>query len=135
MLFFGNDFDKPLAIGKQDENRYGALQTSCVYCAECDVGCNTHSKNTLDLNYLHVAETRHNVQIKTEVLAEKIVPLNEQGKEDSNASGEFGYRVFWLDLLNNKEKLNNEFGVVILDPENSLIEIERRLLSSKITNI
>ena len=38
-------------------------------------------------------------------------------------------------FLNNKEKLNNEFGVVILDPENSLIEIERRLLSSKITNI
>jgi hypothetical protein len=37
-------------------------------------------------------------------------------------------------FLNNKEKLNNEFGVVILDPENSLIEIERRLSSSKITN-
>ena len=113
-VFFGNDFDKPLAIGKQDENRYGALQTSCVYCAECDVGCNTHSKNTLDLNYLHVAETRHNVQIKTEVLAEKIVPLNEQGKEDSNASGEFGYRVFWLDLLDNKEKCHADTRRVVV---------------------
>lgn len=103
-VFFGNDFDAPLAIGEQDKNRYGAVQTSCVYCAECDVGCNTHSKNTLDLNYLHVAETRYNAEIKTEVLAEKIVPLNEQGEEDSTANGEFGYRVYWLDLLNDKQE-------------------------------
>jgi len=103
-VFFGNDFDKPLDIGVQDKNRYGAVQTSCVYCAECDVGCNTHSKNTLDLNYLHVAETEHKADIKTEVLAEKIVPLNAQGEEDASASGEFGYRVYWLDLLNDKQE-------------------------------
>jgi len=57
-VFFGNDFSKPLDIGVQEKNRYGAVQTSCTYCAECDVGCNTHSKNTLDLNYLYVAEHR-----------------------------------------------------------------------------
>ncbi len=103
-VFFGNDFDKPLDIGVQDKNRYGAVQTSCIYCAECDVGCNTHSKNTLDLNYLHVAETEHKAEIKTEVLAEKIVPLNAQGEEDASANGEFGYRVYWLDLLNDKQE-------------------------------
>ena len=54
-VFFGNDFSNPLPIGVQDKNRYGAVQTSCVYCAECDVGCNTHSKNTLDLNYLSIS--------------------------------------------------------------------------------
>jgi cholesterol oxidase len=101
-VFFGNDFDKPLGIGLQDTNRYGAVQTSCVYCAECDVGCNTHSKNTLDLNYLFVAEHRYQADITTEVLAEKIVPLNEQGEEDASANGKFGYRVYWLDLLNGK---------------------------------
>lgn len=101
-VFFGNDFNKPLAIGLQDKNRYGAVQTSCVYCAECDVGCNTHSKNTVDLNYLFVAENEYGAQIKTEMLAEKIVPLNEQGDEDPSAIGEYGYKVFWLDLNEGK---------------------------------
>lgn len=97
-VFFGNDFDNPTDIGVQEKNRYGALQTSCVYCAECDLGCNTQSKNTLDLNYLHVAETRYNAAIKTEVLGQKIVPLDAQGNENPAAGGEFGYRVYWLDL-------------------------------------
>ena len=38
-VFFGNDFDNPIPMGVQQANRYGAVQTSCVYCAECDVGC------------------------------------------------------------------------------------------------
>ncbi|RLA20195.1 MAG: GMC family oxidoreductase [Gammaproteobacteria bacterium] len=104
-VFFGNDLenpDNPLAIGVQEKNRYGAIQTSCVYCAECDVGCNTHSKNTVDLNYLFVAENEYRTEIKTEVLAEKIVPLNEQGIEDPSANGEYGYKVYWLDLNENK---------------------------------
>lgn len=100
-VFFGNDFNNPLEIGEQDKNRYGAVQTSCVYCAECDLGCNTHSKNTLDLNYLYVAETRYRAKIETEVLAEKIVPVDEDGNESPSANGEFGYKVFWRDLNNN----------------------------------
>ena len=32
MVFFGNDFSKPLPIGEQDKNHHGALQTSCTYC-------------------------------------------------------------------------------------------------------
>lgn len=103
-VFFGNDFDKPLDIGLQDKNRYGAVQTSCVYCAECDVGCNTHSKNTTDLNYLFVAENNYQAQINTEVLAEKIVPLNTAGEEDPSANGEHGYRVYWLDLNDDKKQ-------------------------------
>lgn len=97
-VFFGNDFDRPLDIGVQDKNRYGALQTSCVYCAECDVGCNTHSKNTVDLNYLYVAEQRYQAVIQTEMLVHKIVALNKAGQDDNAATGEFGYRVYWQDL-------------------------------------
>ncbi|WP_438862870.1 GMC family oxidoreductase N-terminal domain-containing protein [Neptunicella sp.] len=101
-VFFGNDFEQPLDIGVQQKNRYGAIQTSCVYCAECDVGCNTHSKNTTDLNYLFVAEQRYQAQIKTAMLAEKIVPLDEQGNDAPQEKGAHGYRVYWLDLNNNK---------------------------------
>jgi cholesterol oxidase len=105
-VFFGNDFDKPTPIGVQEKNRYGALQTSCTYCAECDVGCNTHSKNTVDLNYLFVAENRYEARIKTETLAEKIVPLNADGQEDTGADGEHGYRVYFLDLNNDRNQVS-----------------------------
>jgi len=37
-------------------NRFGALQSGCLHCGECDIGCNIGAKNTLDLNYLAAAE-------------------------------------------------------------------------------
>lgn len=103
-VFFGNQYsyqgsDQPLAIGEQEPNRYGAVQTSCTYCGECDVGCNTHSKNTLDLNYLYVAEHHHAGKIHTESLAHNIIPLNASGEDDSNADGSEGYRVEFKNLL------------------------------------
>ncbi len=83
----------PTEIGAQELNRYGAQQTSCTYCGECDVGCNTHSKNTLDLNYIFVGEKHHSGQILTESLAEKIIPLDANGEDDPNSDGSFGYRI------------------------------------------
>jgi cholesterol oxidase len=38
-------------------NKFGALQSGCRHCGECDIGCNFGAKNTLDLNYLAVAES------------------------------------------------------------------------------
>ncbi|MCP3869459.1 MAG: GMC family oxidoreductase, partial [Gammaproteobacteria bacterium] len=105
-VFFGNDFENPTPIGQQERNRYGALQTSCVYCAECDLGCNTHSKNTLDLNYLYVAETKYRLTIHTEALGEKIIPLNAAGEDDPDADGKNGYRVVYLDLKNDQEAVS-----------------------------
>jgi cholesterol oxidase len=96
-VFFGNDFAKPLPPGEQAHNRYGALQTSCVYCAECDVGCNTQSKNTLDLNYLFVAEGRYRTEIRLEHLVQKIVPVNQGGEDDPGSDGSHGYRVYFDD--------------------------------------
>ncbi len=101
-VFFGNDFNKPLPLGQQDRNRYGAVQTSCVYCAECDAGCNYHSKNTIDLNYLYVAENRYNADVRTEHLAQKIVPLNAAGQDDPQADGSNGYRVTFVDLTSGR---------------------------------
>jgi cholesterol oxidase len=102
-VFFGNSYsyeggNKPLDIGVQEKNRYGAQQTSCTYCGECDVGCNTHSKNTLDLNYLHAGEKHHGGKIRTECLADKIVPLNAAGDDDASADGTHGYRIEFRDL-------------------------------------
>jgi cholesterol oxidase len=37
-------------------NKFGMPQSGCLHCGECDIGCNVGAKNTLDLNYLAVAE-------------------------------------------------------------------------------
>jgi cholesterol oxidase len=37
-------------------NKFGALQSGCLHCGDCDIGCNVGAKNTLDLNYLTLAE-------------------------------------------------------------------------------
>jgi cholesterol oxidase len=97
-VFFGTDFANPLEIGHQSPNKFGAIQTSCVYCAECDVGCNTHSKNTLDLNYLFVAEHRYAARVWTEHLVQKVVPIDAAGNDDPAGDGSHGYRVFYEDL-------------------------------------
>jgi cholesterol oxidase len=109
-VFFGNDFQNPLAIGEQQRNRYGALQTSCVYCAECDIGCNYHAKNTLDLNYLFVAEHRYQAVIRTEHLVLKIVPINAAGDDDPEADGTNGYRVYFRDLAGIKTEVQAAFA-------------------------
>jgi cholesterol oxidase len=103
-VFFGNDANSPTPIGQQETNQYGALQTSCTYCGECDVGCNTHSKNTLDLNYLFAAEHRYGAKILTEHLATKIVPIDANGRKDAKARGEHGYRVYFRNLKKDKRR-------------------------------
>ncbi len=49
----------PLAVrfegdfpGHQSKNMHGAIQSRCNKCGDCDIGCNIHAKNTLDLNYI-----------------------------------------------------------------------------------
>lgn len=97
-VFFGNDPARPTPIGVQEVNRHGALQTSCVYCAECNIGCNTHSKNTLDLNYLFVAEHEHGAELRSEHHVQGIVPVDAEGGDAPAADGRHGYRVYFDDL-------------------------------------
>ena len=102
-VFFGKHPNGPLLeIGRQAENRYGAVQTSCTYCGECICGCNYHAKNTVDLNYLYAAEHRHQARVLEECLAEEIVPVNAAGADDASADGSHGYRVKYRDLKTNE---------------------------------
>ncbi|MBK8966695.1 MAG: GMC family oxidoreductase [Lewinellaceae bacterium] len=63
----------------------GPDRTGCHFCGSCMTGCRHNSKNTLDKNYLHLAQ-----QLGAEILAEHQVtdvrPLN-------NADGSTGYAV------------------------------------------
>jgi cholesterol oxidase len=42
--------------GPEKVNRQGIVQDGCVYCGNCMLGCHVHAKNTLDLNYIPLAE-------------------------------------------------------------------------------
>lgn len=44
-------------------NRHGVEQGTCHHCGMCDIGCEVKAKNTLDLNYLAVAE-QHGCDIR-----------------------------------------------------------------------
>ncbi len=63
----------PLAVrfegefpGHQTKNSHGAIQSRCTKCGECDIGCNIHAKNTLDLNYLFRAHHQFQAEIRTQ---------------------------------------------------------------------
>jgi cholesterol oxidase len=75
------DFGEP---GQTHRNKFGVEQEGCNYCGECTLGCNIHAKNTLDLNYLAVAE-QHRAEIATLCEVIRIEPL------------ETGYRVVFRD--------------------------------------
>ncbi len=65
----------------------GPERGTCVGCGGCMVGCKHNAKNTLDKNYLYLAEKR-GAQVFAETKVVDVRPLN--GKED----GSDGYAVF-----------------------------------------
>ncbi len=70
------DFQTP--TGTLVPNKFGVPQSGCTYCGECDIGCNVHAKNTLDLNYLAVAE-QNGAEVGTQCEVWKIAPSGGGG--------------------------------------------------------
>jgi len=63
----------------------GPDRTGCIYCGACMTGCRHNAKNTLDKNYLYLAQ-----QNGAEILAEKeVYNVETIGKDD----GSEGYRI------------------------------------------
>ncbi len=68
-------------------NGKGPERAGCVFCGGCMVGCRYNAKNTLDKNYLYLAE-QQGAAIQPESEVYDVVSL---GKDD----GSEGYRVKW----------------------------------------
>ncbi|MEJ2671796.1 MAG: GMC family oxidoreductase [Deltaproteobacteria bacterium] len=65
--------------GPPRENPHSGMpQSPCDYSGNCLLGCQVHAKNTLDLNYLPLAEA-HGAEIYPLHLVDKIEPLGDQG--------------------------------------------------------
>jgi cholesterol oxidase len=55
-VYWGRDGAEPGVLNPDPYGWGGPPQYACANCAECFIGCNTHSKNTLDLNFLWFAQ-------------------------------------------------------------------------------
>jgi len=63
----------------------GPKRTGCIECGGCMLGCRYNAKNTLDKNYLHLAQQeRARIQAESEVIDVKPI---------GNNNGEDGYRI------------------------------------------
>src|ERR1051326_6643587 len=56
----------------------GPDRTTCIACGGCMMGCRYNSKNTLDKNYLYLAE-KHGAHIFSETKVVDVQPLNGSG--------------------------------------------------------
>lgn len=56
----------------------GPERTGCTYCGACMTGCRVGAKNTLDKNYLYLAE-KQGLELRERCRVTKIVPLVEGG--------------------------------------------------------
>ena len=82
--------------GHQTLNGHGALQSKCTKCGECDIGCNIHAKNTLDLNYLFKARNIKNGRTPLEVRTHAEV----REIKDISTATEARYEVTYVDPRN-----------------------------------
>ena len=73
-------------------NGEGPARTTCNACGGCMIGCRYGAKNTLDQNYLYLAEKR-GAQVFAETRVVDVRPLHD--KED----GSDGYEVFTVNSL------------------------------------
>src|SRR5262249_28709574 len=79
--------------GAEVKNRFGISQQNCTHCGECVIGCNLLAKNTLDLNYLAIAE-RLGADIGTECEVSRIEPRKAGG----------GYPITFTDHTRGEER-------------------------------
>lgn len=68
-IYFGEK-----GVYKEDPfGRGGPPQIGCTLCGECIIGCNNHSKNTVDLNYLALAQ-KHGAEVYSQHIVRHIEP-------------------------------------------------------------
>lgn len=68
----------------------GPARTGCNFCGGCMVGCRFNAKNSLDKNYLYLAE-KLGASIQERCQVNEILPLGNEGEK--------GYMVRWRDSI------------------------------------
>lgn len=90
-------------------NGKGPKRSPCTLCGACMVGCRDGGKNTLDKNYLYLAE-KHGANVLAETQVSAISPLNNQ------LDGSDGYLIEThssLNKLSSKKRYFKVRGVIV----------------------
>lgn len=82
-------------------NAFGQRQGTCVHCGNCDIGCAAQAKNTLDLNYIPLAE-QHGAEVRALHHVRNIAPRPDGG-----------YRVAYRDLATRTDGVVEARRVVV----------------------
>jgi cholesterol oxidase len=128
-VFFGEpeqEVPDPYFEGK------GPRRTGCNFCGSCMTGCRNNAKNSLDKNYLYLAQ-RDGAEVLAEEKVVRIQPIvGEKGKLIK--AGEAGYRILMMDstgLFKRKKELTAS-GVIlsggVLGTVRLLLNMKRRYL-------
>lgn len=75
---YSYDLPNPLDYqhSKTIVNSQGKKQGTCIHLGNCDIGCDVHAKNTLDLNYLALAE-KYGAEIRPLHIVYYVKPTQE----------------------------------------------------------
>jgi cholesterol oxidase len=80
-ITFKNDPDRPAVPGEPIDEEYpnlhGMPRQTCRLVGECDLGCNFGSKNSLDYNYLSLAQRTGNADLRTLHEVRSFAPLTD----------------------------------------------------------
>ncbi len=125
-VFFGEPEEE---VSDPFFNGDGPRRTGCNYCGGCMTGCRYDAKNTLDKNYLYLAEKGG-----AEVLPGKKVIRVRPVDSQKNSAGEAGYRIWIKDaegLIRRRKELTAR-GVIfsggVLGTVRLLLNMKRRHL-------
>lgn len=94
-IFFGDGKGRGQGVADPFFDGEGPERTGCVYCGGCLVGCRYNSKNTLDRNYLYLAE-KLGVTVIPETKAIELLPLDKEGRPVRKATADVDGRFGWL---------------------------------------
>lgn len=115
-----DDYPAGIAATKSEPNQHGAEQGTCVHLGNCDIGCDVHAKNTLDRNYLFVAEKR-GAAVRPLHIVSNIEPI----------SG--GYRVHFDELRDGTRRPGSETATRVIVAAGSLGSTELLLQCKHVT--
>jgi cholesterol oxidase len=120
----------------------GPDRTGCIYCGACMTGCRHNAKNTLDRNYLYLAE-KQGLEVRTEAEVVHVAPLpagagyrvrtkdgtTHEAQQVVFAGGVMGTVALLLELKDDPEglpKLSERLGDFVRTNSESLIAVVSR---------
>ncbi len=101
-IYFAADPNNEGDVIEDPFERGGPPQGTCTHCCKCVIGCHLHAKNTVDLNYLWIAEYKYGADVAPLCEVTKIEPENE------------GYRVYFHQRENGRKSEDSIHGNVVV---------------------